>query len=232
MTWDGLYRMVRRHPLACAGLLLLPILFIPAVDLTVSGWFYDPVGKTFPARGQAFPEWIRLDMPRILFTLLAIVVATWAAGLWVGERIFAIGHRLVAYLSLSLALGPGLVVNVILKEHWGRPRPSTLIQFGGANTYVPPFVISDQCTSNCSFSSGHGALGFWVVAVAFLAPPAWRRGAIGAALLFGCAVGWVRIAQGGHFLSDVIVSAIITVSMTFGLYKLLIQPATPRVTEK
>ena len=72
---------------------------------------------------------------------------------------------------------------------------------------------SDQCASNCSFSSGHGALGFWPVALALLAPPRRRPAVIAAALAFGTAVGVMRIAQGGHFLSDVVFSALLTISV-------------------
>ncbi|TPW01688.1 MAG: superfamily protein, partial [bacterium] len=113
---------------------------------------------------------------------------------------------------------PGLIVNLILKDHWGRPRPSTIAEFFGPNHYVPPFLISDQCLDNCSFPSGHAALGFWLVAFALLTPPVRRRRALWAALVFGAMVGLVRIAQGGHFLSDVLVSGMIVVGLTCWLH--------------
>jgi lipid A 4'-phosphatase len=117
-----------------------------------------------------------------------------------------------------------LIVNLLLKDHWGRPRPSTLVEFGGSNHYVPPFIISDQCERNCSFSSGHGALGFWLVALALLAPARWTKPAIMIALLLGSVVGYIRIAQGGHFLSDVVVSALVTIVSSVWLHRILFLP--------
>lgn len=223
-----LWGSLQRHPWLWSLALMAPLLIFPQIDITVSSWFFDPARHVFPARLSPFPEWIRLEMPRLLFAGVILVVAAWAAGEWLGEAIFGITRRIAAYVVLTLATGPGLVVNLILKENWGRPRPSTIQEFGGPNTYVPPFVISNQCSDNCSFSSGHGALGFWPVALALLAPPRWRRQAIAAALAFGIVVGFVRIAQGGHFLSDVVASAIITIGISIILYRWLIFPQNPR----
>lgn len=218
-----LWQSIEAHPWRWSLGLLAPLIIFPHIDLTVTSWFYDSANGVFPARTQAFPEWVRLSMPRILFAGAILVAAAWAAGEWLREPIFGVTRKVTAFLLGSLALGPGLVVNVILKDSWGRPRPSTIREFGGSDIYVPPLVMSDQCDRNCSFSSGHGALGFWPVAVALLAPPAWRPVAVAVAVGFGALVGLVRIAQGGHFLSDVVVSAIITVAIIRMLHKWLIE---------
>lgn len=210
------------HPWRWTLALLLPLIFFPKIDLTVTSWFYDPARKVFPARMDPFHEWVRLHMPHFLFGFLAFVVAVWAAGLWLKDAIFGVTSRVCAYLVATLAVGPGLVVNLILKDSWGRPRPSTIQEFGGPNYFVPALVMSDQCDRNCSFSSGHGALGFWPVAVALLAPPAWRHHAVLAAVLFGAMVGYVRIAQGGHFLSDVAFSAVITVAIIRWMHRRMV----------
>jgi lipid A 4'-phosphatase len=82
-------------------------------------------------------------------------------------------------------------------------------------------MVSDQCDDNCSFPSGHAALGFWTLSLALLAPRRHRRSAVGAALAFGLFMGVVRIAQGGHFLSDVAYSGLIVTGLTMGLYRLV-----------
>ena len=64
--------------------------------------------------------------------------------------------------------------------------------------------------------------GLWVIAFALLAPPPWRRAAVAAAVLFGGMVGVVRIAQGGHFLSDVVVSALLVCGVTVWLKRRLV----------
>lgn len=224
--------MARRHwmwGLALAVMLVLTL--VPQIDLTVSSWFFDPAYEGrggFPARIATFPEWIRRDMPAWLFAVPIATTLLWLAGEIRRRPLLGVTRRVALYVLLSLAIGPGLVVNVTLKDNWGRPRPSTIHEFGGPNTYVRPFIPSKQCDENCSFASGHGALGFWPVALALLAPKRWRRPALAAALGFGALVGGVRIAQGGHFLSDVMASAIITIGISLLLHKWLVSPEKRR----
>ena len=45
---------------------------------------------------------------------------------------------------LCWLVGPGLLVNTVLKDHVGRPRPVQLEQFRGHERYVPPFQIALQ----------------------------------------------------------------------------------------
>lgn len=223
-----LWASLRRHGWWWSLLLMVPLALFPQIDLTVSSWFYDPAYGGFPARVAPFPEWIRRDMPAFLFMVPAAVAVLWLAGEVRRRPVLRVTRPLALYVLLSLALGPGLVVNVVFKDHWGRPRPSTIQEFGGPNTYVPPMIPSRQCDDNCSFASGHGALGFWPFALALLAPPRWRRAAVAAALAFGVVVGTVRIAQGGHFLSDVVAAALITMGISVALYKGFICPSKRR----
>ena len=129
--------------------------------------------------------------------------------------------RIGLFLATSLALGPGLVVNTLLKDHWGRARPHQIVEFGGNAHFSPAVLLSDQCARNCSFPSGHAALGFWLVAIAMVMPTAWRRIAMPIALGVGVLIGLMRIAQGAHFLSDVIAAAIIVIGINV-LLKILI----------
>lgn len=217
------YRSITAHPFLWSAMLFFPLLAVPQIDLTVSGWFFDPVAGNFPARHMDFPEWVRRSGPRWLFLALTPLVLAWLAGLIRHRVYWRMSNRAMLFLVSSLALGPGLVVNLIFKENWGRPRPSTLDVFGGGNTYVPPLVMSDQCVSNCSFSSGHGALGFWLLAPALLAPPSWHRITVPLALLAGVVVGLCRIAQGAHFLSDTVFSALVVIGITVSLYQWLLE---------
>jgi lipid A 4'-phosphatase len=226
-----LWTSMERHPWLWALAAMAPLMVFPQIDLTVSSWFYNPVSHTFPARVAPFHEWVRRSMPAYLFAIPAATTLLWLAGEALRRPLLGITRRVAAYVVLSLAIGPGLIVNALLKDYWGRPRPSTLQQFGGSSTYVPPLIPSNQCDDNCSFASGHGALGFWPVALAFLAPPRWRPLAMAAALAFGAMVGYVRIAQGGHFVSDVAASAFITIGISRLLYMRFIRPV-PRPSLK
>jgi hypothetical protein len=35
------------------------------------------------------------------------------------------------FILLSVILGPGLLVNLVFKDHWGRPRPRQVVALGG-----------------------------------------------------------------------------------------------------
>ena len=210
------------------GGLVAALFAFPAIDITVSSWFWDPKGEAFIARVWGPAEWVRLTLPKVLGALAAVILGLWVAGEALGRVFLAVSRRVALYLLLSLAIGPGVIVNLILKDYWGRPRPSTILEFGGPHHYVRPMLMSNYCDHNCSFPSGHAALGFWAVSFALLVPPPWRRTALFAAFLAGSIVGFIRIGQGGHFLSDVVFSAIITISVSAWLHGRLLP--LPKVT--
>src|SRR4029453_4255950 len=108
----------------------------------------------------------------------------------------------------TLALAPGLVANMVFKEHWGRPRPIDLTEFGGDEHFRPWWDPRGDCDKNCSFVAGEPSGAFWTLAPAAVTPPAWRAPPYWAALPFAAWVGFVRIAGGGHFLSDVIFAGV------------------------
>lgn len=116
----------------------------------------------------------------------------------------------IAVLALSLALGPGLLVNVVLKDHSHRPRPYQTREFGGDEAFRPFWRFDGACRRNCSFVSGEGSASFWTVAPALLAPPPLRVAAVAAALAFGAGVSLLRIAAGGHYLSDTVFAGLLT----------------------
>jgi len=191
-----------------AGTLTLALIasfFLPQIDLETSRLFY------VSGRGFVLADWppavfLYLMVPWIAWSILALVAtaATWL--FLAGRPIWRLDHKALIFLVASTALGPGLLVNTILKEHWGRARPTQIESFGGSRQFTPAPLPAAECSSNCAFVSGHAALGFSLVAFAFLLPPrgGLRRGAIAAALVTGAVIGLGRIAQGAHFLSDVL----------------------------
>ncbi len=128
----------------------------------------------------------------------------------------------LVYLALCMALGPGLVVNTIFKNEWGRARPHQIVEFGGADQFTPVWVISNQCAKNCSFVSGHAAMGYYLFAFAFLAFPPLRRSLFALSMVAGFAVGMVRVVQGDHFLSDVILPGFFVFAVCAALYELFV----------
>jgi lipid A 4'-phosphatase len=60
-----------------------------------------------------------------------------------------------------------LLANTLLKDHWGRARPTQIEAFGGLQRFTPAPLPAAECERNCAFVSGHAALGFSLVAFGF-----------------------------------------------------------------
>ncbi|CCG09116.1 phosphatase PAP2 family protein [Pararhodospirillum photometricum] len=200
----------------------------PGIDLWVAGLFFDPVTRAFPPSSSLWARTAIEGAPWLVYGVL-IGVTTYSA-LAAGLRLpFArLDRRRLAFLYGSLLLGPGLLVNLVFKNHWGRARPRALELFGGEALFTPALVPSDQCLTNCSFPSGHAALGFWVTALALVVPARWRAQAWTAALIFGGLVGGSRLVVGAHFLSDTLASAVLVIGLNIALYRSM--TAVPRTT--
>jgi lipid A 4'-phosphatase len=144
----------------------------------------------------------------ILLTALPIIALV--GKLTLPRMKMLIPGRAAIFLLSSLAVGPGLLVNVALKNHWERPRPGQLLQFSGTQHFVPWWEPIGDCHKNCSFVSGEASSAFWTIAPAALAPAEWRPLAYAAAIAFGSIISISRIMVGGHFLSDTIFAGVFT----------------------
>jgi len=142
-------------------------------------------------------------LPALVLSVLALIVAG------VGSRggTWEPWTKAGTYLVICMAIGPGLVVNLGLKDHWGRPRPREVSPFGGE--YSPETVwIADPSSPGKSFPCGHCTMGFYFFAPGLLL---WRFGrrrtaacVLAGAVIGGLLLGIARILQGGHFASDVL----------------------------
>lgn len=201
-------RTVRIELAAVAGSIGLALLFLlaPGADLWFSGLFFRE-GPGFYLRDAT---WVRVlyDMVHPLAVVLVLgLLVVLIYNLWRRRAVGLFDVRAVLFMLAVLAVGPGLVVNVVFKDHWGRARPRDVVEFGGTRTFTPAFIISDQCERNCSFVSGHASLPFAFAGLGYLLRR--RRWAVFAgAAAFGGVVGLGRVVQGAHFLSDVVFSGI------------------------
>jgi lipid A 4'-phosphatase len=200
-------------------------LVFPGIDLWASGLFYRPGAGFFLKDWPLFQALYRA-VPLLTWAVALLVLAAFLFRFWRKQPLFGLDGARMGYLVLALALGPGLVVNAVLKDHWGRARPSQVVEFGGEKRFTPAPLPADECARNCSFAGGHAAMGFYLVAFAFLVrDPRRRRVAEIAALAAGVAVGLTRIAQGGHFLSDVVFAGLIVWGISRVLFVLVVERA-------
>jgi len=176
---------------------------VAGFDLAVQALFYSP-GAGW-ALGDREP-WAFLyhfgNLPA--FALGAMGVIAFVLSFF-AER-FRPDRTAALFVVVLLALGPGLLVNTVFKDHWGRPRPADIVQFGGTETYRS-FWHPGPPERGRSFPSGHAAVGFFLMAPFFVLrrrAPGWARRALAVGILYGSLMGLGRMIQGGHFLTDVI----------------------------
>ena len=175
------------------------------LDLAAERYFYyQGVGNGWPVGNlpllrflHDYGCWLALSMA--IAGLIAGIAAIWARPLrrhW----------RAAVFFPLLMIIGPGLLVNSAFKNHWGRPRPSQIVEFGGTRPYSPPWRPTAY-KQGVSFPSGHASMGFYLLSPYFL----YRRRNMGLSLVWlasgllgGAVMGVMRMAQGGHFLTDVL----------------------------
>jgi lipid A 4'-phosphatase len=200
----------------------------PRLDLDMSGWFLDPVIQRFTVSGRPW-EMSTRDAARIAITLLAAPAFVAMLGKLILPRSrMLIGGRASLLIAATLALGPGVLTNSLLKDHWGRARPIDVVEFGGTDRFTPWWDPRGPCPNNCSFIAGEPSGAFWTFAPAALAPPQWRALAYGGALAFGTGVGLLRMAAGAHFFTDVVFAGVLMFLLVWIAHGLLFRWPTSR----
>jgi lipid A 4'-phosphatase len=180
---------------------------VPTLDIWVSSLFYEKGGGFWLARSQS------LIALRDCFRLVPWVVGLIAAALAIHQyfRADRLGARPFVLICASLIVGPGLLVNGLLKEHWGRARPDAIEQYGGTAHFTPAFQIAHECAHNCSFTSGEAASLSTTAMVLSVVTWPWTSTATRFLLMsilsiIAGAGSFLRVMMGRHFLSDILFS--------------------------
>ncbi|MGE0035172.1 MAG: phosphatase PAP2 family protein [Xanthobacteraceae bacterium] len=204
----------------------------PDLDLKLAALFYEPPPRGF-WRSYA-PLYLRLrDAVTWIIALVALpAFVALAVKLVRLGRPMLIPGRAMVLMILTLALAPGVIANLILKEHWGRPRPIDVAEFGGNEHFRAWWDPRGDCAKNCSFVAGEPSGAFWTMAPAFLLPPPWRAAAVVAAVTFGAAVGVLRMAAGAHFFSDVVFAGVFAFLTIWLMHGLLYRWRRTRITDE
>lgn len=198
-------------------------LLIPQIDLAISRAYYTPqIG--FEIKGLWYERLIHRSVGVLLVLGNIALVAVWCLKRFAGRWTIALSGKELVFLLVFLALGPGLIVNGMLKENWGRARPADIVEFGGTREFTPAFVLSDQ--GGRAFSSGHAAASFYWIVVSLLIAPR-RRWWTYIAVVYCLVVSWTRIAAGGHFLSDVVTSFFVMAMLALAMYGVVYERREP-----
>jgi len=215
-------RLASLDPLVLAAgiVALAPFVLWPRLDLVISAAFVGADGRFVGVDSgplASVMDAITIGSRLFAVLLLAVTVLAWlplAAPALAPLRTRRVG---LLFVLAVLALGPGLIVNTLLKDHSGRARPITTAEFGGPHRFSAPFTIADQCPGNCSFVSGHAAFATMPVAGAFLAASRGRRRAwLAGGFATGLLVGLGRIVSGAHYASDVLAAILIVYLVAAG----------------
>lgn len=202
------------------------------LDIAVSRLFFNETYRVFPLQYSLVSRHLRDFFTYAVTLLVAPAFIALALKIILPQRRMLITARASLFLISTLALGPGLMANVIFKDNWHRPRPPAITEFYGPEKFMPWWDPRGACDRNCSFVAGEGAGGFWTLAPAAFAPPAWRAAAYGAALLFGTAAGAQRLTGGAHFFSDVVFAGVFTFLIIWFVHGLIYRWPATRITDE
>lgn len=224
--------------------LLLVFNIMPSIDIFVSKQFFAPqdcpatvaAGRTcggFVTANNPISVAVRklsLQLPyAVVVFLVGMLVRSW----WLDDRIrFHQRRRDTALSLMTFALGSGVLVNGILKAFWGRPRPRDTDMFGGRFDFIQAGSGGGKCLDNCSFISGEAATAGWLFCLIWLLPPRLRLPLGIPIALLSVALTGLRIANGAHFLSDVVLGWLSSPVIFVGLLavsQFLSSPEAPRL---
>lgn len=216
-----------RAILACFAAASLLLALFPRADIHISRMFFE---QGFYLQKSWWTTLAHESMGFFLGTCLAVVVGLYAWNKLAKKNLCGIDGKRVAYVFLVLIMGAGLIVNVVLKDNFGRARPRDIVEFGGSLLYTPAFVASNACQKNCSFSSGEAAGGFFALAMAWALGR--RRALVVAALGVGAFVSFCRVATGAHFFSDTVVSFFVMLIVADVLYYYMVSAEREKLEER
>jgi lipid A 4'-phosphatase len=199
-------------------------LAMPEIDLAAARLFYAPE-TGFVGRRLVWVEVLRQAFIAFYFGAIALclfgLVSVWR----VRPQWLRLERNRWLFLAACLAAGPGLVANLVFKDQWGRARPGQIVEFGGRKQFTPPLVMTDQCPRNCSFVSGEASSSYVTFYAAAALFPQWSVALVVAGTAAGLATGLIRMAQGAHFLSDIVLAGVLMALTVLALREMMLRGA-------
>lgn len=178
------------------------------LDMQIQSRFFNPQNGWFLKDYPLFKFLYNFgNLPALALSVFGLVML----GLAYSNHKYIKWRKVGYFLVLTMVLAPGLIINTALKDNWGRPRPRNLLAFGGKCAYEQLLTI-DKSSEGKSFPCGHASMGFFLMVPWFLLRKKHPKTAVivlFTGIVAGLAIGLARIAQGGHFASDVVWSGML-----------------------
>jgi lipid A 4'-phosphatase len=111
------------------------------------------------------------------------------------------------YVLSSLLLTGPLISDLAIKPLLKRSRPGKVLNF--SEFYTPPLQIGKKCQSNCSFISSEVAIATTFVSLAVFMG-SFRKKWLIISSVWVVLISIVRMAQIGHYLSDVLFAVLLS----------------------
>lgn len=186
------------------GILTIPFIFFK-IDIAFQKPFYTAEDGWFLAK---IPFWDFIYKYGIFLGYFMVVGALVIMSVSYWKKALVKWRRPAFFLLFVMILGPGVLVNGVLKEHWGHPRPREIKEFGGKEDFVKVWVKGP--TKGKSFPCGHASMGFFMSIPFLFLRKNYRKWAWSFFLFgtfYGLLIGFARMIAGGHFAGDVLWSA-------------------------
>ncbi len=173
------------------------------LDIKLQAYFYSSSEGWFLKFKPFWDYFYRYGIfPGYLFGLAGLVMI--AVSYWNTKYV---QYRRAAFMLVyTLVLGPGIIINLGLKDHWGRPRPFEIKEFGGKQQFLCVCVLG-QSEGGKSFPCGHCSMGFFLAVPYLIFRKRKRKLAytfLISGVLYGLLIGLSRMIAGGHFPSDIL----------------------------
>lgn len=192
-----------------------PIFWVTNIDWQAAAFFYRPDSGSgaWPLQHWWLWLWLYRFAPILSFSTLVLALLTVLVS-FINTKLLP-WRRPALYIFLVIALGPGLVINLVFKDHWGRPRPVHIGEFGGKYAYIPPLQKGDS--GEKSFPCGHCTVGYMFFALYFLSRK-YKHYYLALTLVLAIMIALARMTAGGHFISDVLWSGYLVFLVAWLLY--------------
>ncbi|MDY7031385.1 MAG: phosphatase PAP2 family protein [Thermodesulfobacteriota bacterium] len=206
-----------------SSLLVIATWFIIQWDLDrlIAGQFYTTEKGWYLRHEQPWSLIYHYGtIPGLLLTLIALI--GWSISLIKPK--FRHIHRVMLVVILTAVIGSGIIVNGILKNYWGHPRPRQVQEFGGEWEYhsvSKPGVPG----KGKGFPCGHCTMGFlFCTLIFFRRYSVWfAYGGFFFGIAWGTVISFTRVVQGAHFPSSALWSLGIVMMVAVALYYLVLQ---------
>ena len=189
-----------------------------SIDIYISSLFYEGNQKFFIESFSLTSVIVRkIFLPLLIIYIFVCPILS----LYIPIKNIFFGFKFflkdIIFIFSSVFFNLIIIVNILLKGFWGRARPNDIVELGGGDNFSAWFQYSDACSENCSFVSGDASVGFSLILLYLITK---NKFFFWLSLLSGIILGAVRISEGGHFFSDILMSGLIIYFLSFAQFQI------------